>query len=333
MSGIVTNEPIPHICVMLRCVLVAVALAAGWPAPAPACGCGAVVSADPAASGRAGDEWSIVRFDGSVESILMRLRLGVPLERAALVLPVRPGATVDLGDDKEFSRVAALTAPRVERRSRFHLGFGGGGGGGDTAGAPGAGGGVDMLGGRDLGPLRVVTLRSGSASALEDWLRAHRFPLPDGLAEGTQSYLDDGWDVVVARLRAAADGETLATLQPLEIRFPAQQVVYPLRLSRMAAGGSTARVDVFAPMPLASDGELLFAGRAEGSFLTSYRFRVTPSSPDRDPVFIQSDATPFRQTVVRYRGRLPRRLPARRRRGAGADRRRAPVARGRSDPA
>lgn len=323
----------PAALALLLLVLAAVAAVAAT--PAPACGCGALV-ADRETSGQRVDEWSLVAFDGREETILMRLSLGVPLDRAALVLPVRPGATAALGDDGAFERVRELTAPRVETRKRYRL-FGdlGAGGSDDGATAPGAlgAGAVEVVRSQDLGPLRVVTLRSRSARALETWLRANRFPLPGGLTGATQAYLDTGWDLLVARLRPATAGTPLRELQPLAIRFPATAPVYPLRLSRLSAAGSAARVDLFAAHRLdvrgygrvaearpgrASPGagvSLLFAGRvAPGAggralgpqtprtpFLTSYRFQVDRGSPDRDPAFVRAAAdTPYRQVRIRY---------------------------------
>src|SRR3954469_8579180 len=81
---------------------------AGRRPAANACGCGAIVAPQEQAGQRI-DEWSLVHFDGRAEEILMRLRFGVPLDSAALVLPVRPGASVALGDDTEFDRIDDMT--------------------------------------------------------------------------------------------------------------------------------------------------------------------------------------------------------------------------------
>ena len=283
-------------------------------ASAPACGCGALIPAEPGA-GASATEWSLVAFDGEREEITMRLSLGQPLDESALVLPVRPGASVAHGDDEAFERLAALTAPRVEQRKRYHLGFADGGGGAlDGAGAVGgAPGGVDVLRTQELGPLEVVTLRSRSTAALEAWLRDNDFPVPGGLAAATQDYLDDGWDLVVAKLRPQAAGIPAVELQPLAIDFPTDRPVYPLRLSRLAESGSSARVDLVAPWKAAVTGQdatLLFAGRVSGAvlgplqqdgILTSFRFAIGPASPDRDPVFARADdQAPFRQVRVVY---------------------------------
>ncbi len=322
--------------VLATLLLLALALAVAG--SAPACGCGAVVPSRPT-SGQRVDEWSLVRFDGRQETILMRLSLGVPLDRAALVLPVRPGATAALGEDAAFDRVRHLTAPRVETRKRYRLfgdlGAGGANENGATATSAAGGNGVDVVRAQNLGPLRVVILRTRSTRALEAWLRANRFPVPHDLPPATQPYLDGGWHLLVARLRAAAHGAALRELQPLAIRFPTRQPVYPLRLSRLSAAGSSARIDLFAAHRLNVTGygptvdaspdrpetddpvSLLFAGRvtpgagaggaalrplvASAPYLTSYRILVDSESPDRDPAFARAaDDAPFRQVRVRY---------------------------------
>src|SRR4051794_29429920 len=178
---------------------------AGLPNLASACGCGAMIAPQDSPPATA-SEWSIVAFGGGEERILMRLDLGQPLDEAALVLPVRPGAKVALGSPDAFDRVTELTAPRVETQRRFHLAFGAPQIESDsaTAGAPAGGGAqhVEVLDSQQLGPLDVVTLRSRSADAMQAWLADNDFPLPGGLAAATQSYLDEGWDIVVARLSA-----------------------------------------------------------------------------------------------------------------------------------
>jgi hypothetical protein len=248
---------------------------------------------------------------------------------------VAPGATVALGDQSAFDAVTELTAPRVQTVRRFHLAFAPPPVDTDsaTAGAPAGGGAprVEVLDSQQLGPLDVVTLRSRSAAAMQAWLKANGFPLPRGVGTATQSYLDDGWDIVVARITPAAAGTPLQALQPLEIRFPAKRPLYPLRMSRLADGGARARVDLFAPWQASVGGygpvtketpgavqpsrgvSLVFAGDADTSgdpalselagsadHLTSYRFGIQPDSPDRDPRFARDpDAQDYRQVITR----------------------------------
>ena len=243
----------------------------------------------------------------------MRLILGQPLDDAALVLPVRPGAELALGSDAAFDRLGALTAPRVEERRRYHLGFE------PTVAAtwtarpraprPAGAEGVDVLGSQALGPLRVVTLRSRSAAAMEAWLRDTASRCRTASPPARRATSTTAGTSSSAELRPEAAGTPLVELQPLAVRFPTRRPVYPLRLSRLAALGSSARVDLLAPWKAAVEGygdvveeapgrppgpgaALIYAGRAAGG--TSARRCPRASSPAS-----ASRSTPARPTATR----------------------------------
>lgn len=59
---------------------------------------------------------------------------------------------------------------------------------------------------------------------------------------------------------------------------------------------------VFAgPVPAAATDGPLRSLAGPRSYLTSYRFRIAPSSPGRDPTFTPaSDRRPYQQAIVRY---------------------------------
>ena len=82
---------------------------------------------------------------------------------------------------------------------------------------------------------------------------------------------------------------SLSSLQPLAIRYPTDAPVYPLKLSRMAAAGSTARVDVFAPWKVGVGLFLLLAIRTLAGLLS------TPDSPS--PVFVPRQPPRDRELV------------------------------------
>jgi hypothetical protein len=274
-----------------------------------------MVPSDPAArDGQRVDEWSIVRFDGQRETIAMRLESSTAFERAALVMPVPARTAFALGDEPAFARVAALTRPRVEQRERYRL-FAESGDDGEGGGAPRATGegAVEVVDAQQLGPLGVVTLRGDDAGVVTTWLRDHGFPVPRGLEPIAQEYLDRGWLLVAVRLRGRAGGE-VRRLQPLVLRFPSDEVVYPLRMSELAAGPTRARVDVVAPEPLAlrggwpaddvddpgdtARGGRLFGGPLPGGrYLSSFRFAIDRDGFD-DPRFVAAERRDFRQ--VRY---------------------------------
>ena len=263
------------------------------------------------------DEWSIVRLEERREEITMRLSSSQAFEQAALVMPVPARAEFELGDDAEFDEIERLTQPRVEQKKRYTLFDGGGLGGGSSDEGAAGGGAVDVVDEQDLGPLRIVTLRGDDAAAVTQFLEREGFPVPEGLEPIAQEYLDEGWLIVAARLRAE-DGEPLQELQPLVMRFASDEVVYPLRMSELASGFTEARVDVIshAPVKLAEDGSWpsrdnedasqtrtgrIYGGPLpdEDNYLSSFRFAIAGGDLE-DPRFVAAERDDLRQVRYEY---------------------------------
>ncbi len=205
--------------------------------PAEACACGAYVPSEGDAEIRG--EASVVRFDGRTEDIIMRLTVQGESPEAAWILPVPTTAEVRLADADLFRDLVELTRPRVVVHKRWFPKdlFGGDGDGNGAGAAAPSGAGVQVLERRSLGPFEVASLAATDAGALEGWLRDNGFDLSDDLAQGLQPYVDAGWRYVAARLRPRAGDEELSgTLQPLWVRFPTEEIVYPMRLSALADG-------------------------------------------------------------------------------------------------
>ncbi|MDR6973569.1 hypothetical protein J2X68_000238 [Streptomyces sp. 3330] len=208
-------------------------------APAYACGCGALVPGDQRQV-VVGREVSVVRWDGAQEQIVMRLTVDGDADRAAWIMPVPHRATVGLGDPELFDQLAAATAP--VHRARRHFWPQDGDWplttGDDTAvpPPPGAGPGVGVIGRERLGPFDVARLTASDPGDLDDWLRANDFTLPGRLESALQPYVDRRWEYVAVRLTPESSGTALrGELEPLRLTFAADTLVYPMRLSRLAA--------------------------------------------------------------------------------------------------
>ncbi|MGW6519808.1 DUF2330 domain-containing protein [Streptomyces sp. NPDC054962] len=208
-------------------------------APAYACGCGALLPGDQRQV-VVGREVSVVRWDGAQEQIVMRLTVDGDAERAAWIMPVPHRATVELGAPELFDQLAAATAP--VHRTRHHFWPQDGDWplttGGDAAGPPppGAGPGVGVIGRERLGPFDVARLTATDPGDLDEWLRANDFTLPGRLETALQPYVDRRWEYVAVRLAPESSGTALrGELEPLHLTFAADTLVYPMRLSRLAA--------------------------------------------------------------------------------------------------
>lgn len=260
--------------------------------PAYACGYGAMV---PDGTSRFGvsREASVVRWDGRTEQVAMRFTVGGDAKRAAWIMPVPGRATVRLGDGGLFSQLVDLTGPEYRTRSYFWPRRGDwplDSGRGDAAGATPPGSGeprVGVVGRERLGDFDVARLTATDPEALGDWLEANGFVLPDRLSAELEPYVDQRWEYVAVRLAPREPGATLrGTLDPLLIRFESDRLVYPMRLSRLAATAQSLGLYVLAEHrmePVSAIGgnapEVTFAGR------------ITPTGPvaefaGAEPVFL-----------------------------------------------
>ncbi|NBM19764.1 DUF2330 domain-containing protein, partial [Streptomyces sp. GC420] len=240
--------------------------------PAYACGCGAMVPGDGmyVAVDR---EISAVRWDGRTEQIMMRLAVTGDASEAAWIMPVPNRATVGLGDNALFDALEGRIAP--ERRARTHFWPDGDdwplnrfAEESDGSGAPAPGGSVGVVGRERLGPFDVARLTATDPDALGDWLEDNGFRLPDALATEVEPYVDAGWEYVAIRLAPRESGETLnGSLDPLRLRFASEELVYPMRLSRLARNPQTLGLYVLAEHRMeprsaigGAEPELLYAG-------------------------------------------------------------------------
>jgi uncharacterized protein DUF2330 len=209
--------------------------------PAWACGCGAAI---PAAGQTltVGQETSVVRWDGGVEEIDMRLTVSGDAKQAAWIMPVPSRATLTLGDTALFSTLEEVVAPVDRVRHYFWPRAGDwpfAGNSPDRASskgsAPAPGAGVDVVGRERLGPFDVARLAATDSKALGEWLTANGFHLPDALATALEPYVRQNWEYVAIRLAPDVAGKPLSgTLDPLHLSFASDHLVYPMRLSRLA---------------------------------------------------------------------------------------------------
>ncbi|MEU9704283.1 DUF2330 domain-containing protein [Streptomyces sp. NPDC047981] len=307
-------------------------------APAYACGCGAMI---PDRNQRIGvdRETSAVRWDGRTEQIVMRFTVRGDAERAAWIMPVPARADVTLGDPDLFDALEDLTGPEYRTRhyfwprSRdwpFDLSISDGA----SAGAPLPGAAdVGVVGRERLGPFDVARLTATDPKALSGWLEKNGFELSDRLAAELTPYVERKWEYVAVRLApeepAGASGTTSVAalhgeLTPLRITFASTELVYPMRLSRLAANPQSLGLYVLADHRMeprdaigGSRPEVTFAGGIEGTedaslaaltggrpvFLTAIDQEFPePSRIDGDHELRAVADTPYREVV--YTDRL-----------------------------
>jgi hypothetical protein len=156
----------------------------------------------------------------------------------AWVLPVRPGATLQLSNDAFFSALDASTQPVIYAPSTYGgaMGCGVAGCGSETASgfadnaAPGPGQ-VQILSQSVVGPYETVTLRATDPGALRRWLGSHAFDIPVSVGPTIDAYVAESFDFIALRLRPQC-GER--SMQPVRIVTQGADPTLPLRM--IAAG-------------------------------------------------------------------------------------------------
>ncbi|SEG65432.1 hypothetical protein SAMN04489712_108105 [Thermomonospora echinospora] len=238
----------------LVCLLVAWT-AVGLVRPSWSCGCGAMVTSD-SADLLVGQETSIVRYDDRTrtEHIVMRLSVRSKARDAAWLFPTPSTAEVKLGERSWFEQLDRLTEPKVVKRRHWWGRPGGGlvGGDGSSAGAPP--GGVAVLGEQRLGPFQVATLAADDSRALAGWLERNGYRLSDRLADGLRPYVRMGWKYVAVKLAPGAGGRLNGDLDPLHVSFRSDEIVYPMRLSRLASNDQAVHLYVLGAHRVAHHG-------------------------------------------------------------------------------
>jgi hypothetical protein len=105
--------------------------------------------------------------------------------------------------------------------------------GDSIGGGPGLSEGPEVLAHRTVGSYEVTTLRAKGTEELTRWLDDNGFrDLPEAGESIVSEYIAEGWCFVAAKLNRTGAGYTRP--HPLSITFPADEPVYPMRLTRLA---------------------------------------------------------------------------------------------------
>jgi hypothetical protein len=186
---------------------------------------------------------------------------GAPSE-FAWVLPIKPGAYVELSNDAWFESLDAATSTRVVapqitcKNQTFNDGFEGssnsgcGCGSSLTAAEDGSASGSSGDPGREppptvtvvhegsVGPYDTVTLHANVQGALTDWLTMHSFAIDPAVKPIIDAYSAEGFDFIALRLQP---GQGVQQMKPVRVVSPGATPTLPLR---MVAAGTGANVQI-----------------------------------------------------------------------------------------
>lgn len=161
----------------------------------------------------------------------MGLSLTADSSDLAVLVPTPSVPTVSQGESATFDRLAILTTPPPDAGD-------GGGGDGNGAGAPQAA--PSVVSRTVLQDVVATVIKGGTPAGVTRWLSRHGYAQKPQLRPVIADYLRDGWAFTAVKLRADRpfDGQT----DPIVLTFASDRLVYPMRLSSLAAEVGTVTV-------------------------------------------------------------------------------------------
>lgn len=173
---------------------------------------------------------------------------GAPSE-FAWVLPIKPGARIEVASDAWFDVLDAATNPIVLppeldcEDSSCSIGASAGMGcaadGDGSAGGIGVGenDGVDIVSHGSAGPYETVVLSSEDPEALTTWLEDHEYTIAEDIEPVIATYVEEGFDFIALRL---APGAGIQQMRPVRVIMQGAVPVLPLRMVAAGSGARTA---------------------------------------------------------------------------------------------
>ncbi len=166
----------------------------------------------------------------------------------AWVLPVKPGARVELATDAWFETLDAATSvnvvsPPLDCPPPPGVRNGGGCGAQDEMSAGAESGGVygksdvNVVHEGTVGPYETVTLSTDTPGALDTWLADHGYAVDEGIQPIIDAYVAEGFDFIALRLQP---GQGVRAMKPVRVVSPGASPTLPLRMVAAGTGASVA---------------------------------------------------------------------------------------------
>lgn len=180
-----------------------------------------------------------IRWDGVQERLLIQTRYQGPAEEMVWIVPVPSQPIVQKADGAVFQDLSRATvSPAID--STYFLGL-------DMSAWTSAAGSVSGSSSvvewqERIGDYDVALLRPVDGEDVIQWLNENDFATPETIHSVLEDYVRNGWWMVAARIHPEAltpitrDRLAQGTLHPLEMIFQSSVCVYPMRLTRLAAG-------------------------------------------------------------------------------------------------
>jgi len=199
--------------------------------PANACGCGAFAPT-PDAQVAVATESAVISHVGGIENIVLSVGVDSEALQTGLIIPTPSPATLSAGSPTLLAEAEAAIAPSTVYVDDWW---------GTDADA------VDstepeVLDRVTVGPLEAVALSAADSNGLGTWLQQNGFQIPVESSSLLTQYVAKGWFFVAVKLSNEQKLDGL--LDPIQVSFPTDTIVYPMGMSRAAATGQSLRLYV-----------------------------------------------------------------------------------------
>lgn len=161
----------------------------------------------------------------------------------AWVLPVKRGATLQVGSDAWFETLDAATSVRITAPSSTCASNGAGCGALGSSDSASFGG--DAFGGEQVtvlhrgtvGPYETVTLATDTPGALNKWLDTNGFGVDASTQPVIDAYVEENFDFIALKLQPGRD---VKEMTPVRVVMPGANATLPLRMVAAGTGANVA---------------------------------------------------------------------------------------------
>jgi hypothetical protein len=176
--------------------------------------------------------WDQIKYDGDPKSF-------------GWLLPVKPGAVIEISTDAWFETLDATTSATVFAPPVSCPNSGGSGFGCAAADVGVRGSGEDFAGGNDVtvvhrgtvGPYQTVTLSTETPGALNDWLTTAGYKIDPATQPVVDAYVKEGFDFIALKLLPTS---SVKEMKPVRVHQLGASPTLPLRMVAVGTGANVA---------------------------------------------------------------------------------------------
>jgi hypothetical protein len=179
------------------------------------------------------DESAIIVWDATTktEHFIRRASFQTAVKEFGFIVPTPTKPTLGESDNKAFSELARITAPKIVTKPR-QISSGGCGCSADKAmfaGRASPGNAVHVLEETQVAGYDAAVLEADDADALSKWLTDHGYEFSPELKDWAGIYIKMGWKLTAFKIAKSADDKPAVSTSAVKMTFQTDRPFYPYR--------------------------------------------------------------------------------------------------------